>query len=96
MPMALASFLAFEFCVGLYFPCVGALKSEYVPEGARALVYSLYRVPINALALVTLLVAPSCSQALSACAGALMVAAVLALRFQRQLPPRVCRGVGES
>mmetsp|Transcript_53932 Transcript_53932/g.101199 ORF Transcript_53932/g.101199 Transcript_53932/m.101199 type:complete len:536 (-) Transcript_53932:30-1637(-) len=41
------SFLFFEFCVGLYFPSIGALKSELVPEEARAGVYNWFRVPLN-------------------------------------------------
>lgn len=45
--MTFAMFLVFEFCVGLYFPAVGALKSAVVPERARAGVYNVYRVPLN-------------------------------------------------
>mmetsp|Transcript_3599 Transcript_3599/g.9058 ORF Transcript_3599/g.9058 Transcript_3599/m.9058 type:complete len:486 (-) Transcript_3599:121-1578(-) len=40
-------FMLFEFCVGCYWPVVGALKSEVVPERIRATVYNLYRVPLN-------------------------------------------------
>lgn len=32
------SFLLFEFCVGIYFPSVGTLKSELVEERMRATV----------------------------------------------------------
>merc|ERR1711933_696488 len=30
------AFLAFEACVGLYFPLIGALKGEIVPEAMRS------------------------------------------------------------
>mmetsp|Transcript_64099 Transcript_64099/g.119169 ORF Transcript_64099/g.119169 Transcript_64099/m.119169 type:complete len:482 (+) Transcript_64099:89-1534(+) len=40
-------FMLFEFCVGCYWPVVGSLKSEVVPEKIRATVYNLYRVPLN-------------------------------------------------
>merc|ERR1719359_2380548 len=41
------AFLCFEVCAGLYMPAVGALKSELVPEEARAGIYNFYRVPLN-------------------------------------------------
>ncbi|CAJ1377865.1 unnamed protein product [Effrenium voratum] len=48
------SFLLFEFCVGIYFPAAGSLKSKLVPERLRVTVYNMYRVPMNA-AVVSLL-----------------------------------------
>jgi len=48
-------FLVFEFCVGLYWPTVGTLKSEIVPEDVRATVYNIYRVPLNAVVCALLL-----------------------------------------
>ncbi|CAK0808541.1 unnamed protein product [Prorocentrum cordatum] len=48
-------FLIFEFCCGLYFPSSSTIKGELVPEGVRSTVYNLYRVPMNAIVLVTLL-----------------------------------------
>ena len=48
------SFLLFEFCVGIYFPAAGTLKSKLVPERIRVTVYNMYRVPMNA-AVVSLL-----------------------------------------
>jgi len=41
------AFVVFEACVGIYFPTIGALKSELVPERARAGVYNAYRAPLN-------------------------------------------------
>jgi len=48
-------FLIFEFCVGVYWPTVGTLKSEIVPEDIRATVYNIYRVPLNAVVCALLL-----------------------------------------
>jgi len=42
-------FLLFELCCGMYFPSVGVLKSNIVPEGVRGTVYNLYRLPLNAI-----------------------------------------------
>lgn len=47
--MCFLCFLLFEFCVGIYFPSMGTLKSLLVPERIRATVYNIYRVPLNAI-----------------------------------------------
>eukprot|EP00933_Yihiella_yeosuensis_P060948 TRINITY_DN63757_c0_g1_i1.p1 TRINITY_DN63757_c0_g1~~TRINITY_DN63757_c0_g1_i1.p1 ORF type:complete len:482 (+),score=86.84 TRINITY_DN63757_c0_g1_i1:135-1580(+) len=50
-----ASFLIFEFCVGAYFPAVGVMKSDIVPEHCRGTMYNLYRVPLNGIVVALLL-----------------------------------------
>jgi len=52
---SLLAFLIFEFCVGVYFPSVGVLKSEVVPDGLRGTVYNLYRMPLNGIVVGLLL-----------------------------------------
>jgi len=74
-----AGFLAFEACVGAYFPCMGMVKSQVVPEDCRAGVYNLYRVPLNAFVLVLLLTDLSLATAFTACAGLLAFAGVAVL-----------------
>merc|ERR1719499_854649 len=49
------AFMLFEFCVGVYFPSVGVLKSNIVPEQVRGTMYNLYRVPLNAIVVGLLL-----------------------------------------
>jgi len=49
------AFLVFEFCCGLYFPSIGVLKSEIVPENVRTTMYNIYRIPLNAVVVVLLL-----------------------------------------
>ena len=49
------AFLAFEACVGLYFPMMGTLKGEIVPEDMRSTIYNLYRLPLNVVVLMPLL-----------------------------------------
>jgi len=49
------SFMVFEFCVGVYFPSIGVLKSEIVPERVRGTMYNIYRVPLNAVVVALLL-----------------------------------------
>jgi len=50
-----ASFLVFEFSVGVYFPSIGIVKSEVVPEHVRSTMYNIYRVPLNAVVMCLLL-----------------------------------------
>merc|ERR1719247_3537565 len=63
-----AAFMIFEFCVGLYFPSIGALKSEVVPEHIRATMYNIYRVPLNAVVVGLLLSHISMVQCFMLCA----------------------------
>lgn len=49
------AFLIFEFAVGLYFPSIGALKGDIVPEDKRSTIYNLYRLPLNIVVLMPLL-----------------------------------------
>jgi len=49
------AFLAFEMCVGLYFPIIGTLKGDIVPEDMRSTIYNIYRLPLNVIVLLPLL-----------------------------------------
>merc|ERR1719424_2772391 len=49
------AFLAFEACVGLYFPMIGTLKGSIVPEDMRSTIYNIYRFPLNVVVLLPLL-----------------------------------------
>jgi len=55
LKLSFAAFLIFEFCVGIYFPSVGIMKSEVVPEHVRGTMYNIYRVPLNAVVVGLLL-----------------------------------------
>merc|ERR1712232_223047 len=48
------SFMVFEACVGLYFPMISTLKGQLVPEAHRSTIYNLFRVPLNAIVVMTL------------------------------------------
>ncbi|CAJ1374115.1 unnamed protein product [Effrenium voratum] len=81
---ALAACLLFEVAVGMYFPCTSSLKSDMVPDRIRGLVYSLYRVPLNMLALGVLLGVPSQDSALALCAVVLMLVAAWTAMVRRR------------
>jgi MFS family permease len=45
----IASFFAFEACVGMYFPSIGTLRSKYVPDSHRSVIMNLFGIPLNVL-----------------------------------------------
>jgi len=75
LPVVFYAFLVFEFCVGVYFPSAGTLKSSIVPENARAGVYNAYRVPLNAIVCGLLLTNMSLSTSFTVCCTLVAVAA---------------------
>uniref|UniRef100_A0A7S2JQG3 Molybdate-anion transporter n=1 Tax=Cyanoptyche gloeocystis TaxID=77922 RepID=A0A7S2JQG3_9EUKA len=48
-------FLLFEVCCGIFWPCLGTMRSKYVPEEVRATLMNFFRIPLN-LIVVFLLV----------------------------------------
>ena len=52
--VTLWAFCIFELCVGFYFPSMGYLKGQMVPDGVRGKVYGLLRLPLNTFVVVTL------------------------------------------
>jgi MFS family permease len=52
--MVLVSFLAFEFCCGVFWPSKGIVKSHHVPEEVRATMYNIFRVPLNLIVCIVL------------------------------------------
>merc|ERR1712014_134652 len=69
------SFLVFEMTVGLYFPMMGTLKGMIVPEESRAAIYNLYRVPLNAIVVLSLVAKMDIQSAFSLTTALLLVAA---------------------
>lgn len=50
----LAAFLVFETSVGMYFPSVGTVKAEVVPDSHRATIYNIFRIPLNIVVVAAL------------------------------------------
>ena len=81
------AFLAFETCVGFYYPTMAVLKAELVGDDTRAAVYSLYRVPLNAVVVAVLLAdVDSRRTQFAICAGLLALAAAAAACLARVAP----------
>lgn len=72
-------FTLFEVCVGIYFPCMGTLKSIVVPEEKRSTIYNIYRIPLNAIVLAVLLSGTGVTTTLTICSALLVVATFLQL-----------------
>lgn len=70
------AFLVFEGLVGAYFPTVGLLKSQVVPENVRGTMYNIYRVPLNAVVVCLLLTDLSLLRCYGLCASLLLLALV--------------------
>jgi MFS transporter, MFS domain-containing protein family, molybdate-anion transporter len=41
------SFLLFEVAVGMYFPSIGTLRSQYLPDSHRSVIMNLFGIPLN-------------------------------------------------
>jgi hypothetical protein len=49
------SFNAFELCCGIYFPAIGSLKSNVIPEASRSTIMNFFRLPLNLIVAFVLL-----------------------------------------
>lgn len=45
--LILGSFLVVEFCVGLFGPVAGTLRSKYVPDNLQGAILNIFRLPLN-------------------------------------------------
>lgn len=53
-PMIMGGFLVFETVVGMFWPGIGTLRSQYIPEESRATITNLFRVPLNTIVCIVL------------------------------------------
>jgi len=45
----IASFMLVEFCVGMFMPLAGTLRSKYVPDALQGGILNIFRLPLNAI-----------------------------------------------
>jgi len=76
------AFLAFEAAVGLYFPMMGTLKGDIVPEDMRSTIYNIYRLPLNIIVLLPLLMNFSISTTFAVTTSILAVAVAAAFALK--------------
>ena len=73
--------LVYEFCIGAYYPAMGTVKGTLVPEGQRAAIYNVFRLPLNFLVLINLVGNFSYAKSFLANAFLLLMACGLQLRI---------------
>ncbi|KAL9656256.1 hypothetical protein ABK040_007871 [Willaertia magna] len=74
----LFSFLAFEVCVGIFWPAISTLKSIYIPSDVRSTVMNYFRIPTNLLVVLSLIYASELPQ-FNICCGMLIISFVAQL-----------------
>ncbi|KAH7442825.1 hypothetical protein KP509_02G004000 [Ceratopteris richardii] len=52
--LQLFSFCVFEVCVGIFWPSIMKLRSQYVPEESRSTILNFFRIPVNIFVCVVL------------------------------------------
>jgi hypothetical protein len=75
----LAAFILFEVAVGIYWPAAGVLKAQVVPESCRATLYSIFRLPLNAIVFLCLLFINRAEATLMATSVLLLAATMFAV-----------------
>ena len=85
--LVFVGFLAFEACVGVFWPSLMKMRSEIVPEGLRSTIMNIFRVPLNAFVCVVLFNVGRLSTAavFSVCVSMLLLCALLQVRLSRLL-----------
>jgi hypothetical protein len=87
LPALIASFFAFEACVGMYFPSIGTLRSRYVPDSHRSVIMNLFGIPLNVLVVSVFLSISKLGLkgALGISSGALGLAALCMMRLNSKI-----------
>ena len=88
------AFLVFEGCVGLYFPTMGTLKGEIVPEDMRSTIYNIYRLPLNVIVLMPLMLNFSISTTFAVTTSILAIA--MAAAYSLSSMPKTSRASREQ
>lgn len=90
--LAYLSFLLLEVAIGIYYPSIGFIKSECIPETYRANIMNWYRVPLNVVICIILLSfhgdidsRGNCIVFLL-CAGMMLCCAFIMLQIKKILP----------
>ncbi|KAJ8764909.1 hypothetical protein K2173_010374 [Erythroxylum novogranatense] len=50
----LGGFCAFEACVGIFWPSIMKMRSQYIPEEARSTIMNFFRIPLNIFVCIVL------------------------------------------
>ena len=63
----LVGFCVFEACVGIFWPSIMKMRSQYIPEEARSTIMNFFRIPLNIFVCVVLYNVRMYNHAISFC-----------------------------
>ena len=52
--LQLLGFCVFEVCVGIFWPSIMKMRSQYIPEEARSTIMNFFRIPLNIFVCIVL------------------------------------------
>eukprot|EP00475_Leptophrys_vorax_P000974 TRINITY_DN10513_c0_g1_i1.p1 TRINITY_DN10513_c0_g1~~TRINITY_DN10513_c0_g1_i1.p1 ORF type:complete len:169 (+),score=18.55 TRINITY_DN10513_c0_g1_i1:2-508(+) len=52
--LQLIGFCLFEICVGIFWPSIMKMRSQYIPEEARSTIMNFFRIPLNIFVCIVL------------------------------------------
>jgi len=80
----LVALLAYEACVGMYFPVIGTLRSKLIPNDKKTVIMSLFGVPLNTLVVISYLFIGKMGMtgSMGVAAGALSIATVCMMKLR--------------
>lgn len=52
--LLLLGFCVFESCVGVFWPSIMKMRSQYIPEESRSTIMNFFRIPLNIFVCVVL------------------------------------------
>ncbi|PAA79949.1 hypothetical protein BOX15_Mlig030788g1, partial [Macrostomum lignano] len=83
IPATFGGFLAFEACIGLFWPAIGTMRGRYVPDATRATVMNFFRVPLNLIVVVILTQNFPLALIFKCCTGFMFIAFVTQVYLNR-------------
>ncbi|GAQ80841.1 major facilitator superfamily protein [Klebsormidium nitens] len=83
--LQLLGFLVFEACVGIFWPSIMKMRSQYIPEESRSTIMNFFRIPLNIFVCIVLynVSAFSLTAMFTMCSTFLGVCALLQYRLQQ-------------
>ncbi|GBG87190.1 hypothetical protein CBR_g44925 [Chara braunii] len=81
--LQMIGFLVFEACVGIFWPSIMKMRSQYIPEESRSTIMNFFRIPLNIFVCIVLYNVSKfpITAMFGMCAGFLVLAGVLQRRL---------------
>lgn len=86
----LVGFCVFEACVGIFWPSIMKMRSQYIPEEARSTIMNFFRIPLNIFVCVVLYNVRMYNHAISFCPSCQLLIDCLWIFFEGWCIPNQC------